>query len=74
MGFLKAGEDGNRFRYAARGEGTGTPGAVVDLTCVPDSPRGRLGAGTVHHVAFRVPDDESHRAWHSRLVGSSGRP
>ncbi len=69
MGFRKTGEDGNRFRYAAgEGKGSGAAGSVVDLVCVPDSPRGRLGAGTVHHVAFRVPNDESHRAWHSRLV------
>jgi len=27
-----------------------------------------LGAGGVHHIAFRVPDDEAQRAWRERLA------
>ncbi len=45
---------GERVRYAA---GAGGPGAYVDLVSAPEAPRGRPGAGTVHHVAFRVADD-----------------
>jgi glyoxalase family protein len=30
---------------------------------------GRVGVGGVHHVAFRTPNDEEHRAWHERLSG-----
>ncbi len=33
----------------------------------PGLPRGRVGIGGVHHVAFRVPDDEAHRAWRERI-------
>lgn len=43
-----------RARLAAGGGG---PGAYVDLVAAPSAPRGRPGAGTVHHVAFRVADD-----------------
>lgn len=35
----------------------GGPGAYVDLVAAPSLPRGRPGAGTVHHVAFRVATD-----------------
>jgi glyoxalase family protein len=45
---------GTRVRHAA---GAGGPGAYVDLVSAPDAARGRPGAGTVHHVAFRVADD-----------------
>ena len=35
----------------------------------PDLPCGRMvGAGGVHHVAFRTPDDEEHRAWRDLLA------
>src|SRR5208282_977195 len=47
--------------------GEGTIG-YVDLVCLPDSHPGQVGAGSVHHIAFRVPDDEEQRPWRSRLV------
>jgi glyoxalase family protein len=31
---------------------------------------GSLGAGGVHHIAFRVPDDQSQRAWQQHLAAS----
>jgi glyoxalase family protein len=42
--------------------GDGGPGAYVDLLAAPDAPRGQPGAGTVHHVAFRVTDDAAELA------------
>jgi glyoxalase family protein len=66
MGFEPAGSDGNRFRYRA---GTGGDLAqVVDLLCVPDARRGGMGAGVVHHVAFRTPDDPQQAAWRKKLI------
>ncbi|AFM23097.1 ring-cleaving dioxygenase [Desulfomonile tiedjei] len=32
--------------------------------------RGLVAVGTVHHVAVRVPDNASQRAWHKYLAGS----
>jgi glyoxalase family protein len=32
-------------------------------------PRGMLGAGVVHHVAFRVPDDATQQEWREKLEG-----
>ena len=43
-----------RARHAI---GAGGPGSYVDLVAAPSAPRGQPGAGTVHHVAFRVADD-----------------
>ena len=65
MGFRAAGSEGNRFRYRASAGGAAS---VVDLLCVPDARRGGMGAGVVHHVAFRTPDDEQQRAWRERIV------
>ena len=53
MGYKLAGQSGHRARYSA---GQGGPGTYVDLLTDPALPRGLNGAGTIHHVAFRVPD------------------
>src|SRR4051794_28941680 len=65
MGFRAAGSENNRFRYRASAGGAAS---VVDLLCVPDARRGGNGAGVVHHVAFRTPDDEQQRAWREKIV------
>jgi glyoxalase family protein len=65
MGFRPVAEQRNRFRFDV---GEGGAGARVDVLCVAEARRGRVSAGTVHHVAWRVADDESQRAWRKRLV------
>jgi len=67
MGFSAAGEERDRFRYRA-GSGDGFA-SIVDLQCVPDARRGELGAGIVHHVAFRTPDDRQQEAWRQQIAG-----
>ncbi|HSB94699.1 MAG TPA: ring-cleaving dioxygenase [Flavitalea sp.] len=46
---------GNRFRFAAND----SPGNYVDILCSPDSMKGLAGSGTVHHIAFATPDQQS---------------
>jgi glyoxalase family protein len=53
LGFREAGREGSLTRYQA----SATPGGFVDLRAAGDFPRGRLGRGSVHHVAFRAADD-----------------
>ena len=64
LGFRAVAEQGNRFRFDV---GEGGAGARVDVLCVSEARYGRISAGTVHHVAWRVADDESQRAWRQRL-------
>ncbi len=56
LGYTFVGNDGSRYRYRASGDGIGR---FVDLREIPGMWRGAPGAGTIHHVAFRVGDDES---------------
>ena len=51
LGYQPVREQGSIFRYAAPG---GEIGSVVDLRCVPGLWPETMGAGTVHHVAFRA--------------------
>jgi catechol 2,3-dioxygenase-like lactoylglutathione lyase family enzyme len=68
MRFESVGSERNRFRYrAASGDAVGT---TVDLLCVPDARHGSMGAGVVHHVAFRTPDDSQQEAWQQKIAGA----
>jgi glyoxalase family protein len=56
-------EDG-RQRFVI-GEGN-QRGAFVDVLA-STAPRGGMGPGIVHHVAWRVDGDETQKAWHEKL-------
>jgi glyoxalase family protein len=58
LGFRRAAEDGSHVRFSANGEAAAPiMGGAVDLRIVGDFLPGRMGAGSVHHVAFRAADD-----------------
>ena len=68
LGFRRTGEyaeDGNTV--VVYEVGPGGPGAEVHILVDPEAPRAHLGRGGVHHVAFRVPNDEEHAAWRRRI-------
>ncbi len=58
LGFRGVHEDGSTKRYTV---GDGGPGTFVDVRAIGGFGEGSNGAGTVHHVAFAVPDDEGQR-------------
>jgi glyoxalase family protein len=70
----QAGADG--VEEAVFACGPGGPGAEVRVVATTRLPPARLGHGGVHHVAFRVPTDEAHRAWqeHLRAAGVGVTP
>ena len=47
--------------------GEGGPAAELHVIENKDLPVARQGAGGVHHVAFRTPNDEQYHAWTHRL-------
>ncbi|MCG9895593.1 MAG: ring-cleaving dioxygenase [Fimbriimonadaceae bacterium] len=53
LGFEMIAAEGGRERYRAAGGG---PDSLVDLLDGSGQREGRMGAGTVHHLAFRVAD------------------
>ncbi len=71
MGLRSAGEEGNRFRFETGEPGIGTR---IDLLHTPDTGFGRIAAGTVHHVAWRVPDDLSQETWRATLADEGLQP
>ncbi len=71
LGFERLGEDAGWHRYAVAGGGSGR---MLDVRVAPEMPRGRMGMGTVHHVAFRVPDDATQTAVRARAEAAGRRP
>lgn len=61
--FAETGREGKLVRFSS---GT-REGGHVTLRVVGDFLRGRPGAGTVHHVAFRATDDDAQAAMVERL-------
>ncbi len=57
MGFHKIGDEDGRTRYRV---GSGI-GSIVDV--VHNESRGRVAVGSVHHVAFRVSNDDEQAHW-----------
>ncbi|KUP08291.1 ring-cleaving dioxygenase [Bacillus coahuilensis p1.1.43] len=62
MGLQKIGEDADYTRYRSEG----SIGNVIDVKKIPMG-RGRSGAGTVHHLAFRAKDDHDQLQWKEHI-------
>jgi glyoxalase family protein len=48
--------------------GEGGPAAELHVAVQPGLPIAEQGAGSVHHVAFRTPDDAQYDAWAKKLA------
>lgn len=64
LGFRLGGEEDGRRRFT----GSASTGQFVDLKRVDGFWRGAGGVGTVHHIAFRVPDAPSQLAVRQQLL------
>jgi predicted esterase/catechol 2,3-dioxygenase-like lactoylglutathione lyase family enzyme len=71
LGFRPVREEGGTRRYAVGDSG---PGALVDVRAVGGFLHGAGGAGTVHHVAWRVPDDAAELTVRERVVAAGLQP
>lgn len=69
LGFRQTGEyalDGSEVRVFEAGPGG--LGTEVHVVVQPNAGFAQTGIGGVHHVAFRTPNDEEHRAWQAKLT------
>ena len=64
FGYKLAAQEGNRYRYITDAINTAS---VIDII-EQDGPRGVNASGTIHHIAFRVKDDQSHAYWRKKIV------
>ena len=71
LGFHLTAEAGSTLRLSA---GDGGPGTMVQVRTTGAFVPGVSGAGTVHHVAWRVPDDAAQLVIRSRVAGAGLDP
>ncbi len=71
LGFTAAGEERGWHRYTVRGGGSSR---ALDIQVLPDSPQGSWGVGSVHHIAWRVPDGAAQREVQAAVARTGGRP
>ncbi len=64
MGFVQTGSEGNRYRFSSP---SGALGSYIDVLVQTQLMYGRMGAGTVHHIAFRAKDDADQLEWREEL-------
>jgi glyoxalase family protein len=64
MGLNKVAEENGLVRFASGGEALGR---FIDVRVNANAPAGRMGAGSVHHIAFRNPDDSAQAEWRQTL-------
>lgn len=71
LGFGEA-PDGSSIQYFVAGEGG--PGKRVALQPVDEPAYGVGGAGTVHHIAWRVADDDTQLELRERVIAAGLQP
>ncbi len=70
MGWQLVRREGHRARFAAP---AGISGTFIDLIVDAATRPGLSGVGTIHHVAWSVPDDAGELRMHERLLRSGLR-
>jgi glyoxalase family protein len=71
LGFTALGEEGGWHRFGIAGGGSGRH---VEVRAIPGGRRGEWGVGSMHHVAWRVPDDAVEQAVRARVAAAGRRP
>jgi glyoxalase family protein len=64
MGYEVVGQEGARTRFRGASDDVGL---YVDLLERPGQPIGQMGAGSIHHIAFRTVDDEEQQEYLTKL-------
>lgn len=65
MGFANGTESTDRVRLTI---GEPSHSTVVDLDTTAELQPGQMSAGSVHHIAWRVADDNSHSHWRGKIA------
>ena len=87
LGFQKLGEENGWHRYGVgdsktEGRASARPGHAeacpsgrcVDLRALPEARRGAWGTGSIHHLAWRVPNDSGQLQMRQRVVEGGAHP
>ena len=68
LGYKMIANEGNRFRYQLENAQGVAGSKILDVLCLPYTPNGIIGIGTVHHIAFRTPSDEKQKSIRDNII------
>ncbi|HYO13390.1 MAG TPA: ring-cleaving dioxygenase [Thermoanaerobaculia bacterium] len=71
LGFEPFGDESGWHRFGADGGGSGK---WVEIRELPQERRGSWGTGAVHHVAYRVADEEEQLGVRQRVLAAGSQP
>lgn len=68
FGYSLQSQEGNRYRFTVDSVENAN---IIDILENPGGSRGRNAGGTNHHVAFRVPDEETQKAFREEILSKN---
>ncbi|HET9774365.1 MAG TPA: VOC family protein [Nitrososphaeraceae archaeon] len=68
LGYKMIANERNRFRYQLENAQRVAGSKILDVLCLPYTPNGIIGIGTVHHIAFRTPSDEKQKSIRDNII------
>jgi len=71
LGFSHLGTEKGWHRYGVEGGGSGR---YLDIREAPDTQRGAWGVGSIHHLAWRVDNEEHQQTVRTRIEQAGRRP
>lgn len=73
IGYKMIKNEGNRFRFQQENSQS-IDAKILDVLCLPDTTHGRIGIGTVHHIAFRTSSDENQISIRKNIIKTGLNP
>lgn len=64
MGYFFVGQEDSRYRFAG---GPDALGSIIDIVHRPGGSQAVFGSGSIHHIAFRVPNDPTQLEYQQSL-------
>ena len=64
LGYKQVAAEAGRIRFST---GSNAVAKFIDVVIDSAAGQGRLGVGSVHHIAFRAPDDAAQEAWRKEI-------
>ena len=74
LGYKMIENEGNRFRFQLENSQSTAGAKILDVLCLPYTPHGMIGIGTVHHIAFRTPSDENQKSIRENIINIGLNP
>jgi glyoxalase family protein len=68
MGFKFMAKDNSNQDAASVSSSSSSIGSIIDVVCQPETSRGYIGIGTVHHIAWRAANDRHQIDLRKRIV------